>query len=127
VRETVKGSLLVMTLSVVALAVTIGAATALLIDPASGLALGGVLGLALGLAAGLWYGGLAVVRHYSLRVVLATAGDLPLRPVPVLDYACDLIFLRRIGGGWQFFHDLLRRHFATVGVAQRTDQGGPLA
>jgi hypothetical protein len=125
VRETVRGSLLVMTLGVAALAVIIGASTALSIDPASGLALGGVLGLALGLAAGLWYGGLAVVRHYCLRLALAAAGDLPLRPVPILDYACDLIFLRRIGGGWQFFHDLLRRHFAAVGVAQRTDKGGP--
>jgi len=126
VRESLKGSLLVLTLSGVALALTLGAATAFLIDPASGLALGGVLGLSLGLAAGLWYGGLAVVRHYSLRLTLAAAGHLPLRPVPVLDYACDLIFLRRIGGGWQFFHDLLRRHFAAAGAAEPTDQGGPL-
>jgi hypothetical protein len=126
VRETVRGSLLVLTLSAVVLALIIGSATALVIDPASGLALGGVLGLALGLAAGLWYGGLAVMRHYSLRLALAAAGHLPFRPVPLLDDACDLIFLRRIGGGWQFFHDLLRRHFAKTGAAEGTNQGGHL-
>lgn len=125
VRETFKGSLLVLTLGTTAIGLTIGAVTALKYDPISALVLGLVGGLTLSLAVALWYGGLALVRHYALRLVLAAAGYLPLRPVRLLDYASDLIFLRRIGGGWQFFHDLLRRHFAGAGATRIHDQGGP--
>lgn len=125
VRETLKGTLLVLSLSAVGLGLVIALATTSVLDPASAGVLGLTLGLALGLATALWYGGLALVRHYSLRVVLAAGGYLPLRPVRLLDYACDLIFLIRVGGGWQFFHDLLRRHFASAGAAVSTRQGDP--
>jgi hypothetical protein len=59
-----------------------------------------------------WFGGLDLVLHYALRVVLARAGALPLRLRRFLDYAVHLGFLQRAGGGYAFIHPLLKEHFA---------------
>jgi DNA polymerase III delta prime subunit len=59
-----------------------------------------------------WYGGLDLVLHASLRLVLARAGAVPLRLRRFLDYAVHLGFLQRAGGGYIFIHGLLREHFA---------------
>ncbi len=115
VRETLKGSLLVFAITAAALGLLTGGATAALYHGLYGLWLGLLVGLTIGLAAALWYGGLALIRHFTLRGVLALRGYTPLRYVSFLNHACDLIFLRRIGGGYQFAHDLLRQHLANRG------------
>jgi hypothetical protein len=56
--------------------------------------------------------GLSVIPHYVLRVTLARNNLLPWRLVPFLDHCVDLIFLRRVGGGYIFVHRLLMEHFA---------------
>jgi hypothetical protein len=84
-----------------------------------GLVSGLVLGLVLGLVAGsLTYGGEAVIKHYVLRLFLRVGEPhLPLRGlVRFLDYATDLILLRRVGGGYIFMHRRLLEYFAELEV-----------
>lgn len=59
-------------------------------------------------------GGLAVVQHGVLRVLLAAGGRLPLRLVATLDTAAERALLRKVGGGYMFIHDELREHLAAT-------------
>jgi hypothetical protein len=45
------------------------------------------------------------------------------RLVPFLDHCVDLIFLRRVGGGYIFVHRLLMEHFAEMYVETPTSKG----
>lgn len=40
--------------------------------------------------------------------------NIPWKLVTFLDYCVDLIFLRRVGGGYIFVHRLLMEHFAAM-------------
>jgi len=59
-----------------------------------------------------WFGGFEVLKHYTLRSVLAATGQLPWRLVPFLEDATRLKLLQRVGGGYMFLHRLLAEHFA---------------
>lgn len=74
-----------------------------------------VLGLFMffGLLIALWYGGLDVLQHLILRLMLARRGDTPWRYARFLDYATERIFLYRVGGGYRFVHRLLMEHMAS--------------
>jgi hypothetical protein len=72
-----------------------------------------VVGL-FGSLAWLIYGGLDLIEHYTLRLILARSNLLPWRLIPFLDHCTDLIFLRRVGGGYIFVHRLLMEHFAAM-------------
>ncbi|MBE0411451.1 MAG: hypothetical protein IBX69_17140, partial [Anaerolineales bacterium] len=99
-----------------------GSLAGLLVGISSGLwtgLLGGLIaGLTSGVLAGLFlYGGDSVVKHYSLRLLLALTGILPhpfsdRRLVAFLDAMHDRILLRRVGGGWTFIHRYLLDYFA---------------
>ena len=65
---------------------------------------------------GLIFGGFAIIQYCTLRFVLARNNLLPWRLVPFLDHCVDLIFLRRVGGGYIFVHRLLMEHFAEMYV-----------
>ncbi|HEU0302849.1 MAG TPA: NACHT domain-containing protein, partial [Longimicrobium sp.] len=58
-----------------------------------------------------WFGGIDLVLHGTLRLVLALTGTMPLRLRRFLEYAVHLGFLRRAGGGYTFYHRLLLEHF----------------
>ncbi len=74
-----------------------------------------IMGLGAGLFIGiLFYGGFAIIQHYCLRLILSINKLLPWKLVSFLDYSTDLIFLRRIGGGYIFVHRLLMEHFAEM-------------
>jgi NACHT domain/Domain of unknown function (DUF4062) len=62
---------------------------------------------------GLWYGG-AVLRHFTLRFILYRQGCIPKDFVRFLDYSTNLIFLRKVGGGYVFIHRLVMEHFASL-------------
>ncbi len=74
------------------------------------------LGLITGLIGGLWLGGFAVIQHYTLRLVLTRSAFLPWKLISLLNHCVDLIFLRRVGGGYIFVHRSLMEHFATMYV-----------
>jgi hypothetical protein len=73
---------------------------------------GAISAVFLGLAVALWYGGLDIIQHYTLRLLLWIRGYEPFRLVRFLDHASDLIFLQKVGGGYIFIHRLLLEHFA---------------
>ena len=75
------------------------------------------IGLLLGSWAMLWYGGIEVLHHAVLRMLLRFEGTVPPRYIELLDYAVDLIFLRRVGGGYIFVHQILHNYFARLGKA----------
>ena len=79
-----------------------------------GLVGGLFFGLVGGLAVGLLKGGAFVVQHFSLRFLLWKYDHAPLDYVRLLESAKDLIFLRRIGGGYIFIHRSLLEYFAAL-------------
>src|SRR5947209_3165804 len=93
-----------------------------------GLRYGRIFGLRIGLDTGLRYGllmsiggallmcmltgGLATLRHYTIRLLLARSHTFPWQAVPFLEDAAARILLRRVGSGYSFAHRLLLEHFA---------------
>ena len=68
-------------------------------------------GLAFGFAAG---GGEALIKHALLRIILTLTGAIPWNYGKFLDYAADILFLQKVGGGYIFIHRLLLEHFASL-------------
>lgn len=69
-----------------------------------------ILGLSLGVTS-LVFGGMPLMQHLSLRLVLALRGLAPLDLVPFLKAASDMYLLCRVGGGFMFQHEYLRYYF----------------
>jgi WD40 repeat protein len=67
-----------------------------------------------GIVAALWYGGLDIIQHYTLLVVLRFKGYVPWNYARFLDCATERIFLRKVGGGYIFVHRLLMEYFASL-------------
>lgn len=94
-------------------------------------ALGGTLfGITFGVLGGVWYGGEAVIRHYTLRLLLAAYGYLPVRLVPFLEAMDTRDLLRRTGASYRFIHRTFQEHVAALtdeaiaGLAGGVSQGG---
>lgn len=88
------------------------------IDPGRGLLIALRMGFVLGLMALMWYGGIEVLYHAVLRFLLRREGPIPARYPDFLDYAVDLIFLRRVGGSYIFIHQLLLQDHFALGYGQ---------
>jgi hypothetical protein len=79
-------------------------------------------GLVLGFAVGFFFflgivliGGYGpTAQNYLIIFVLARHKLLPWHLIPLLDYAVDLILLRRVGGSYIFVHRLLMEYFAKM-------------
>ncbi|MGK7940756.1 MAG: NACHT domain-containing NTPase [Crocosphaera sp.] len=68
-------------------------------------------GLMLGLMIG---GGVACVRHFTLRFILHQNNYIPWNYADFLDYATKRVFLKKVGGGYIFIHRMLLEHFARM-------------
>ncbi|HAA32214.1 MAG TPA: NACHT domain-containing protein [Cyanobacteria bacterium UBA8553] len=75
-------------------------------------------GVILGLLLGLWGAGEASIKHATLRLILYCHGYIPWNYAHFLDYAIQLIFLQKVGGGYIFIHRLLLEHFARMTTEQ---------
>lgn len=71
------------------------------------------LGL-IGLPVALFNGLAAALRHALVRFWLARSGVFPWQAVPFLEDATTRILLKRVGGGYSFFHGLLLDYFADM-------------
>ena len=71
-------------------------------------------GLIAGAASGLKYGGAACIQHFYLRQMLYQRGRLPWNYAKFLDFASDRLLMKKIGGGYVFFHRMLLEHFAQM-------------
>lgn len=82
-----------------------------------------IYGLFFGVLAGLWYGGLFLMQHSVLRLLLwlRRATPPPGRLAHFLDYAAQRIFLQKVGGGYIFIHRYLQEHFAGLDVLSIED------
>lgn len=70
-------------------------------------------GLRWGLMLGLIFGGgVACIRHFTLRLILHRHNYIPWNYARFLHYATKLIFLQKVGGGYIFIHRMLLEHFA---------------
>jgi serine/threonine protein kinase len=102
-----------------------GASFAVLVTLIFGVAYGPMyavlVGLNLGLWAALWYGGFAVVLHYTLRRLLQFDGQPEYQSVEFFDAAVDRLLLRASGGGYMFIHPTFQQH-----MAERRTAGSPL-
>ena len=74
---------------------------------------GGVL-VSLGVFAGIFgvYGGVNGIKHGTLRLLLKWKHNVPWAYPQFLDHIGDYTFLRRVGGGYMFRHQLLQQFFA---------------
>ncbi len=75
-------------------------------------------GLGAGLFSGLSEGGLACIRHFTMRLMLYRMGYLPWNYAHFLDYATERLFLQKVGGGYIFVHRMLLEHFARMELEQ---------
>lgn len=71
-------------------------------------------GLFWGIVAAQWYGGLDLIKHFTLRAILGLGGHMPRNYARFLDYAVERILLQRAGGGYLFANRLLQAHFAEM-------------
>jgi energy-coupling factor transporter ATP-binding protein EcfA2 len=71
----------------------------------------------------LWLGGIDLLLHFALRVVLAASGAMPYRLRSFLDDAVSLVLLRRAGNSHIFIHRLLLQHFANSLVPKPSTPG----
>jgi hypothetical protein len=67
---------------------------------------------AIGINAAMVVGGLAVIKHLVLRLILWRSGDAPLNYARFLDYCASAGLLRKVGGGYIFVHRYLLEYFA---------------
>jgi hypothetical protein len=84
--------------------------------------LGGAFFIGVGAAAFGIYGGVDVIQHYTLRLILWRRNHIPLNYIGFLDYAAERIFLQKVGGGYIFIHRLLLEHFAGLGTAEAAEE-----
>lgn len=71
-------------------------------------------GISWGLAMSLFSGGIGVIQHFVLRLILCCNGYIPWNYARFLDYAYERKFLQKVGGHYRFIHDLLQEHFADL-------------
>jgi signal peptidase I len=73
--------------------------------------LGGVL---------LYAGGMGFIQHLALRLVLFQGRQIPWDYTHFLNHSTERMLLHKVGGGYQFIHDLLRRKIAAIPTSTQT-------
>jgi transcriptional regulator with XRE-family HTH domain len=66
--------------------------------------------IAIGYEFWFFYGGVACIEHYLIRITLQHEDYMP-RSVAFFEYGVERILLQRVGGGYIFIHRLLLEHF----------------
>ncbi|MGB3572818.1 MAG: hypothetical protein WBA01_12295, partial [Phormidesmis sp.] len=60
------------------------------------------------------YGGTACVNHYILRRILYKKGRIPWDYAKFLDFTAKRQLMKKVGGGYTFFHRMLLEHLAEI-------------
>ena len=69
-------------------------------------------GVAGGPIFGLFHGGTTCIQHFNLRRILYHKGCIPWNYAKFLDYASERLLMKKVGGGYIFYHRMLMEHFA---------------
>ncbi len=76
------------------------------------------VGLFVGMTVGfiLWLrsGGATVIKHFNLRQILFYKNQIPWNYAHFLDHASKLLLMKKVGGGYIFYHRMLMEHFANM-------------
>jgi hypothetical protein len=73
-----------------------------------------LISIIVGMVAWFLFGGYIFIEHYLLRIILRIKDFAPLDYIEFLNYAADLIFLRKVGGGYSFIHETMMDFFASL-------------
>ena len=68
-------------------------------------------GLILGFLFG---GGITCIQHFILRLILFVEGFIPWNYARFLDFTSGRLLMKKVGGGYVFFHRMLLEHFAQM-------------
>jgi hypothetical protein len=87
-----------------------------------GLVAGVIFAIPYGLTVGLgifWFsiplfGLRTCIQHLTLRLMLYKKGRIPWNYAKFLDFASERLLMKKIGGGYVFFHRMLLEHFAAL-------------
>lgn len=60
------------------------------------------------------YGGSSLIEHFVLRGILCLNGGIPWIYDRFLDYASERLVLKKVGGGYVFYHRMLMEHLAQM-------------
>lgn len=100
-------------LTIVLILGSIGLMVGLTIGLIEGLLIVGlIVGLIYGLIVGLLNGGDTCIQHFNLRRILYRKGRIPWNYADFLDYASERLLMKKVGGGYIFYHRMLMEHFA---------------
>ena len=69
-------------------------------------------GLLMGIVGGMQKGGMSCIKHLILRRFLYYQGHIPWNYADFLDNAAELRLMKKVGGGYIFYHRMLMEHFA---------------
>lgn len=72
----------------------------------------GTYGLFVGVLSLLWYGGIDLIKHAILRILLVWSEGAPFNFYQHLEFGVKRAFINRSLGGYHFMHELLKLHFA---------------
>ncbi len=67
------------------------------------------------------FGGANVIKHFLLRLVLSRRHYLPWPLIRFLNHSANLVFLRRVGGGYMFIHRQMQDYFANLPLYPQAD------
>ena len=76
------------------------------------------LGIISGYISGLKNGGGTCIQHFNLRQILHRQGHIPWNYASFLYYAFELRLMKKVGGGYIFYHRMLMEHFANMELEQ---------
>jgi hypothetical protein len=80
----------------------------------------GLVGVFIGLILAMKSGGAAYIQHFTLRQILFKKGCIPWNYAKFLDFASEHLLMKKIGGGYVFFHRMLLEHFAQMDRSNRS-------
>ncbi|NEQ84922.1 MAG: hypothetical protein F6K26_33705 [Moorea sp. SIO2I5] len=60
--------------------------------------------------------------HYALRLVLVIDDCIPIDYVRFLEYARELTLIKRIGGGYQFYHQEFKEYFQSIPINETEEE-----
>jgi eukaryotic-like serine/threonine-protein kinase len=87
-----------------------------------GVFVGLLFGLANGPIFGMTFGGSACIQHFILRLILVRDGFIPWDYRQFLDYADDLMLLKKEGGAYAFIDPSLQEYFAEMNANGSMEQ-----
>ncbi|MEO1760567.1 MAG: NACHT domain-containing protein [Cyanobacteria bacterium J06629_18] len=85
-----------------------------------------IIALMFGFIGGLRYGGTACIQHLNLRLMLTQKGRIPWNYASFLDYSAKRLLMKKVGGGYMFYHRMLLEHFAGIKQADVTQNPVPV-